>query len=188
MSGRSGCGLATCFFPSFIKLNLSSSNTLEAHLRVGAVPRLIVLLPLSIMDPVTALGVASGILTFLTFSAALLKVGHGVCVTSDGRNEQNMTREVVIGETNAFLDQLMPADDPRLRDDEGLCRLVLESRRIAKDIIAILDKVKPTKSGTVANLRSAIRHVLSKPDMEDLEKRMDQCRSQLDLHLNSGYL
>ncbi|KAH6682304.1 hypothetical protein F5X68DRAFT_25048 [Plectosphaerella plurivora] len=139
------------------------------------------------MDPVTALGVASGILSFLTFSTALLKVGHGVCVTPSGRNEQNMTREVVVGETNAFLDQLMPADDPRLRDDEGLCRLVLESRRIAKDIIAILDKVKPTKSGTVANLRLAIRHVLSKPDMEDLEKRMDQCRSQLDLHLNSGY-
>lgn len=140
------------------------------------------------MDPVTALGLASGILSFLTFSTALLKVGHGVCVTPKGRNEQNMTREAVVDETKAFLDRLMPADDPRLADEEGLGRLVEESRRIAKDLMDILAKVKPTKSGTVANLRSAIRHTLAQPDLNDLERRLDQCRSQLDLHLNSGYL
>jgi hypothetical protein len=140
------------------------------------------------MDPATALGVASGILTFLTFSTALLKVGHGVCITSSGRAEQNMTREIVVGETQAFLDQLLPANDPRLVDDDSLYRLVEESRRLAQDLMRTLAKINSKKASTFSSLRMAIRQVLSQPDMEDLERRLDQCRSQLGLHLNSEYL
>lgn len=142
------------------------------------------------MDPITAIGVVSGILTFLTVGVKVVKIGQGVCNSIRGREQENTSRETIITEMKDFMNRIPEAGDPQLlHEDESLRRLIEECREIAQELLCTLSKMKP-KDGksTYANLRAAIGQVVSQPEMESLERRLDYCRGQLELHLNAKYL
>ncbi|KAK0612617.1 hypothetical protein B0T17DRAFT_649088 [Bombardia bombarda] len=116
------------------------------------------------MDPVTAVGLVSGILSFITFSANLIKGAAKVHESLDGSLEDNRSREVIVREMVQLSAQLFFPDDSRLIGPErGLCTLASECQTLV-DLEQRLDHcrsqfelhlVKETKDSLRALINSA---------------------------------
>ncbi|OAQ64867.1 P-loop containing nucleoside triphosphate hydrolase [Pochonia chlamydosporia 170] len=141
------------------------------------------------MDPASAIGVASGILAFITVSIKVVKAGREVYHSIGDGGQENISRETIITEMTEFMNTLPAAGDRQLvREDQSLAELVGECRKIAEELLKMLQKMKAKDDkSTFSKLRAAIRQVSSQSELEGLEKRLDYCRGQLELHLNAKY-
>ena len=79
------------------------------------------------MDPFTAIGLASNILSFIDFSAQLINGAQEIYDSASGTTGGNKSREAIVSEMNNFSLKLLPPDDSQLSGDEkALCRLAAE--------------------------------------------------------------
>lgn len=137
------------------------------------------------MDPVTAIGLASGILSFITFSSKLISGAIKIHDAVDGHLAENRSRQLVIQEMKKFNARLLaPNDSTLVGQDKGLCALATECQTLASDLIALLERIKPKNHKSKAqSLWSALKNVIHEKEKIDLEQRLDRCRSQLELQI-----
>ena len=137
------------------------------------------------MDPVTAIGLVSSILTFVSFSTKLVSGAIKIHESLDGALEENRSREVIAREMKSFAARLLPPDDSRLAGEEkDLCALAKECRAISGKLVGLLDKVKPKDPGSKSqSLWAALKTKVYESERADLEQRLENCRSQLELQL-----
>ncbi|KAK3313992.1 hypothetical protein B0H66DRAFT_537239 [Apodospora peruviana] len=137
------------------------------------------------MDPVTAIGLASGILSFITFSTKLVSGAIRIYESADGQLEDNRRRDVILQEMKQFGARLLAPDDSQLVGEEkGLCVLATECQSISEALIALLDRIKPKDPNSKAqSLWSALKNAVHEKEKDDLEQRLDRCRGQLELQI-----
>ncbi|KAK3689146.1 hypothetical protein B0T22DRAFT_536141 [Podospora appendiculata] len=137
------------------------------------------------MDPVTAIGLASGILSFLNFSTSLVQGAISIHDSLDGDLEQNRSLELVVGEMKQLSTLLLSPDDSTLVGPEkGLCGLASECRALSSKLLELLGKIKPKDSSSkTQSLWSALKNKMYEKEKIELEQRLDYCRGGLELHL-----
>ncbi|KAK3306192.1 uncharacterized protein B0T15DRAFT_485616 [Chaetomium strumarium] len=81
------------------------------------------------MDPVTAVGLASGIVAFITFSTSLVKGAIQIHEALDGSLEENRSHEAIAAEMKRFAIRLLPPDDSRLSGEGEGANKVHENER-----------------------------------------------------------
>ncbi|KAK4644143.1 hypothetical protein QC761_0049610 [Podospora bellae-mahoneyi] len=83
------------------------------------------------MDPVTAIGLVSGILTFVPFGTKLVKGTIKIREALDGTLDENRTRQEVAQEMKRLSARLLPPDDTKLvAEEKSLCLLAKECSSI----------------------------------------------------------
>ncbi|KAK3317381.1 hypothetical protein B0T19DRAFT_488646 [Cercophora scortea] len=137
------------------------------------------------MDPITAIGLASGILSFLNFSASLVQGAISIHDSLDGDLEENRSLEMVVGEMKQLSTLLLSPDDSKLVGPEkGLCGLASECRALSSRLLELLEKIKPKDSSSkTQSLWSALKNKMYEKEKLELEQRLDYCRGVLELHL-----
>ncbi|KAK5651327.1 hypothetical protein OQA88_12560 [Cercophora sp. LCS_1] len=145
------------------------------------------------MDPIAAIGLASGIVAFIGFGTKAVKATFEVHSATDvsGALEENRNREVVAREMKLLAARLIPAENITglAAQELGLCNLATECRGISQDLIKLLEQIKPNdKKSKSQSLRSALRNWRYQKDRQELEKRLANCRDQLDLHVDFSIL
>ncbi|KAK3680423.1 hypothetical protein B0T22DRAFT_348917, partial [Podospora appendiculata] len=86
------------------------------------------------MDPISAIGSASGILSFVTFGVTPVK--GGVEMYKSGSLEENATLEDVITKMREFDSRMIPPNDDLLQgDDKQLCDLAKHSMKVSGDLL-----------------------------------------------------
>ncbi|KAM7218002.1 hypothetical protein V8F06_006685 [Rhypophila decipiens] len=137
------------------------------------------------MDPVTAIGLASGILSFVTFSSKLINGAIKIHNTEDGRLDDNRTLELVVEEMRRLSERLLTWDDSRLAcEDNGLRLLARECYNLSKELIAMLKRLKPKDATSkTQSLWSAVKNVIHDKEKVELEQKLERCRSQLELQI-----
>lgn len=136
------------------------------------------------MDPVTAVGLASAIISFVPLGINLLKNAREIRDSVDGSLERNQTRKVITEEMQAVSRRLRPTDQTRIAPEQkGLYDLALKCHELSQQILELLDKIKPKPQSSFGIYRSAFRAWSKESEIKDLEKRLDDCRSQLTLGL-----
>ncbi|KAK4212618.1 hypothetical protein QBC37DRAFT_441338 [Rhypophila decipiens] len=137
------------------------------------------------MDPVTAIGLASGILSFVTFSSKLINGAIKIHNTEDGRLDDNRTLELVVEEMRRLSERLLTGDDSRLAcEDNGLRLLARECHNLSKELIALLKRLKPKDATSkTQSLWSAVKNVTHDKEKVELEQKLERCRSQLELQI-----
>ncbi|KAK4666687.1 hypothetical protein QC763_0049540 [Podospora pseudopauciseta] len=81
------------------------------------------------MDPVTAIGLVSGILTFVPFGTKLVKGIIEIREALDGTLDENRTRQEVAQEMKRLSARILPPDDTKLVAEENGLRLLAKSAR-----------------------------------------------------------
>ncbi|KAK5652264.1 hypothetical protein OQA88_10612 [Cercophora sp. LCS_1] len=137
------------------------------------------------MDPVTAVGLASGVVAFVTFSTSLVKGAVKIHEALDGVLDENRNRESIAVEMKRFAARLLAPDDQRLAGEERqLCVLAAECRDLSTKLVELLSRIKPKDTESVSqSLWSALKNKVHDKERANLEERLDYCRSQLDLLL-----
>ncbi|KAL3492466.1 hypothetical protein BJX62DRAFT_236284 [Aspergillus germanicus] len=141
------------------------------------------------MDPVTAIGLVSGIITIVESSTKILSgarevydSGHGS--TAENRSLASITKEMQDLSSRLILPER--TDNHASPFEEAISVLAAECKAIADVIIALLAKM--TASNSVKSRRqslwAAARSVWYQKDKEELLNRLDRCRAQSNLHLD----
>ncbi|KAH8759890.1 hypothetical protein F5883DRAFT_647788 [Diaporthe sp. PMI_573] len=139
------------------------------------------------MDPLTAIGLVSNILSFINFSAQLLKGAKEVHDSRHGVLEENRNRETIMREMQRMSARMLVSRSPdKTGDDASLCILASECCQLSTQLISLLEKIKPDDSGSkTQSLLSAIRNKVYDSERESLEARLSDCRAQLHLELSN---
>ncbi|EGU79652.1 hypothetical protein FOXB_09819 [Fusarium oxysporum f. sp. conglutinans Fo5176] len=107
------------------------------------------------MDPVTAVGLASAIISFVPLCVKLLQSARDIRDSLDGSVEKNLTRKAIVDEMKALSRRLKSADQARvLPEQRGLYDLALKCHELSQKILDLLDKIRPKRLGVAkARLR-----------------------------------
>ncbi|KAF4970351.1 hypothetical protein FSARC_2607 [Fusarium sarcochroum] len=136
------------------------------------------------MDPVTAVGLASAIISFVPLGIQLLRSAREIRDSVDGSLDKNRTRKAIVEEMQAVALKLNPPDQTRIAPEQkGLVDLALECHELSQQILDLLDKIRPKARSAFGTYRSVFRTWSKESEIKDLEKRLDDCRSQLVLGL-----
>lgn len=138
------------------------------------------------MDPLTAIGLVSNILSFIDFSARLLKGAKEVHDSQNGILEENRNRETIVREMQRMSTRMLASGSSGTADDDStLCILARECRELSAQLISLLEKIKPSDSGSKSqSFMSAVRNKVYDNERESLEARLNDCRTQLHLELS----
>lgn len=138
------------------------------------------------LDPLTAIGLASAIVQFFDFSTKLVHDAKEIYESTSGATEANRGLEVVVDNMKNLYSTLK-AEDPSLQSDAelALCRIAKECDSLSIEIFEILQKVKPKKSNSfISSSSTAIKSMWYAGKIADLKATLDSYRGQLALPLS----
>lgn len=140
------------------------------------------------MDPLSAIGLVSSVITFIDFGYELIAAArevHGSATGTTTANDHieflNVRMEAVATDLKASKSHSggMPADKQRLVELADKCL------GLSNELKKLLDRLKASDSKSKRQiLSSAIQNVRKKGKKTVLEARLDQCRQQLHLQLS----
>lgn len=134
------------------------------------------------MDPLSALSIAGNVIQFLDFSTKLFKEAREIYHSSSGTSSGVRTLGT-ISEQLATLRKSFTAEDLKSLD---LKEMAVQCNGVADEMRALVDRVtlkKPGGDGYWASFALALRTVLSKGQIQNLERRLDKLQKQLGLQM-----
>lgn len=139
------------------------------------------------MDPVTAIGLVSGILSFVDTAGKILKLSWTLYNSVEGSSEETQMR-LGLADDMAVLSQRIISVNRAAseEDDQALIALAQTCNNLAGDMKKELQSLKPKRrrSKTHSSL-AALKTLWGKQKMEDLEKQLQFCRDQLHFHISA---
>ncbi|KAF4849508.1 hypothetical protein CGCSCA4_v004152 [Colletotrichum siamense] len=138
------------------------------------------------MNPLTALGLVANIVPFIEIAAKVLRTAKEIHDSESGGLEDNVNLEKYATQLKQHYSNLLAPDSADLvGEDKELCALATECRKLAQDLLDVLERIKPTdRSSKWQSLRSAVKNMWRSKDKEMLEKRLESCRTQVEAQLN----
>ncbi|KAL5589741.1 hypothetical protein FOVSG1_011608 [Fusarium oxysporum f. sp. vasinfectum] len=138
------------------------------------------------MDPVSAIGLASGILTFVEAGLKLVKIAYNIHNSLDGILDDNRHRESVTNEVSKAALRLEVAGNASLTpEQESLWDLAKKCKATSTELVKALNEVKPKQSSSnpFKSLRYAVKANVKAKDINGLENKLKDYRDQLILAL-----
>ena len=147
-------------------------------------PRLVV--PATIMDPLTAIGLAANILAFIDFGAKVISTAKDIHDSATGMTREDEARKNAALEMKFFASKLLPPPDSQLDMQERvLGRLAAECHALSERILALYEKIQLKDSHSKRQaLRAALKSKFYEKERQDLQDALNHCRGQLHLQLH----
>ncbi|KAH8758100.1 hypothetical protein BGZ57DRAFT_1008652 [Hyaloscypha finlandica] len=138
------------------------------------------------MDPVTAIGLAANILSFIDYSAKVISASIDIYGSVSGNTQESGNSEVIATEMRRFAAKLQPPSTAQVSGEEkALCNLATECEALAKKILDLLEKLKPkNRKSKSSSLVAGLKTKFYEGERRKLEEQLSSCRIQLDLQLN----
>lgn len=170
--------------------NRPSINVYSAIFNVIIIDILIQQLPsdlTAMMDPVTAISLVSGVLSFVSAAEKVLKLSWALYNSVEGCSEETQIRLELADSMNSILSRIVPAHQPPLsQEDRTLLTLAQECDRLTNDIKNVLQNLKPKRRKSKAQSSlAALKTLVHEPKIKDLEKQLQRCRDQLHFHIDA---
>ena len=138
------------------------------------------------MDPITAIGFAANILTFIDYSAKVIAGAIEIYDSASSTTEECRSCETVVTEMRRFAAKLQPPENAQLSGEErALCNLATECASLAKQIVDLLEKIKPkSRKSKASSFYAGLKTKMYEGERRRLEEQLSHCRAQLDLQLS----
>lgn len=134
------------------------------------------------MDPVTAIGLASGILAFVEISAKI--ISGTLEVARSGSLAENAHVGAIVDDLQQAAGELQKKLPDHSRHAESLNSLASECGSVADELQGLLQKLKvECGSSKWKAINVTIRSMRKRGDVAQLEGRLEKCRSQILLRL-----
>ncbi|KAF4447813.1 hypothetical protein F53441_8679 [Fusarium austroafricanum] len=138
------------------------------------------------MDPVSAFGLAAGVLAFVEAGLKLLKFAHGIHTSSDGVLDDNRRREIIANEVNDATIRLEITGNSTLTpEQQSLSNLAKKCHSTSSELLTVLDQVKP-KPGSkhvLKSMRYGLTATGKAKKISELESQLKKYQDQLTFGL-----
>jgi hypothetical protein len=140
------------------------------------------------MDPISIIGLASSMITFIDFGIELVSSGREIRSSVRGLATQNATLERAIEETQAWCSNLCVSYKSSLPtpEERAIISLAGECRTISEEILVQLKKIKPKHPKSKPSIAIAvIKDKWHNGDRTKLQNRLEKCQSRLRVQLDT---
>jgi hypothetical protein len=140
------------------------------------------------LDPLTAISLASAVVQFVDFSVKLVSAGHELY--EKGSLANNNEVEQITQDIAHLAEELgahrPPSANPPSQDEIALQQLAGSCKELAEEMMTVLEtlKVQKPKSG-LEIVRKALRSMRKKGKIQNIEKRLGKIREELNLRLTA---
>ncbi|CZR59953.1 uncharacterized protein PAC_09848 [Phialocephala subalpina] len=143
------------------------------------------------MDPITAVGFAASILTFIDFGREI--VTSTLEVIKSGSTKENIHVGIVVNDFLAVVKPLSQHPPGKSDHEKALKELAAKCKDVSQDLVKLLERMQRTSDGPKwESVRVALRSMQKKGEVRELESKLDKYRSEillrLTLILNEGQL
>jgi predicted regulator of Ras-like GTPase activity (Roadblock/LC7/MglB family) len=143
------------------------------------------------LDPLTALSLASGIVQFVDFSAKLVAKGNELFKSAHGADVGNNELEAIATNLRGLGERLKEplesetTEQAMTDSDRALRKLSEQCSGVAGELIDTLDKLKVqgTSNRRWKSIRQALKCLLRKEEIDAIMTRLQQFRDELNLHI-----
>ena len=139
----------------------------------------------SIMDPLTAVGLATNILTFLETGAKLVTGAIEIYGSPSGLTSENQALEAIVTDMRNVCSKLQLSDKDELSSEErSLMNLAIDCDSLCKEIIELVEKTRPKDpKSSLASMRASLKLRWYEQHRRQLAQRLGDCRAQMSLHM-----
>jgi hypothetical protein len=157
------------------------------------------------MDPLSAIGLVSGVLSFVGFASNLISTSTNVYRSVDGAAEQTFELQRVYRDLSSFslkLKESQVHDEDRLSLTETPAALIPDAdvtiavhmravrelagdcRTLCDQLLATLEKLKleDGRWRVFQSFKAGLRTVLDGKKIAEMESRIDRCKSTMSIH------
>ena len=135
------------------------------------------------MDPVTAAGLASSVITFFDFCTKLVRGSYEIYQSHTGSTDEN-DQINFLADDLAKVTQSM-SQNSRASQDPELLRLCEKCSRLSTDLCKTLEGLRAKRTGSKASsITTAWKVRRKKQDVASLETRLEKYRQQIGLRLS----
>lgn len=155
------------------------------------------------MEPLSALGLAAGVVQFVQFAGTLVSLGSTIHRSTDGKHEWSRELERIYGRLDQFSSRLQHCpggqvlkpqggggwlaepEPPAEVDVRALGDLAKECHDLCRQLLDTVGKlrVQPGSSHrALKTFRAVLRTVWDRQKIADLETRLDRIQKVLSLH------
>ncbi|POS72344.1 hypothetical protein DHEL01_v209263 [Diaporthe helianthi] len=140
------------------------------------------------MDPISAIGLVSSVITFIDFGYELISAAREVRASASGTTSANDHIEFLNTRMEAVASDLKVANSsPVASADRRLTDLADKCLQLSNDLKKLLDKLRAKNPKSKRQvLSSIVKNVRKKDEKKELEARLDQCRQLLHLQLSQS--
>lgn len=140
------------------------------------------------LDPLTALGVASSIIQLVDFGRKLVSQTQETYHTANGATIENVTVGEIAKDIN-FLNRNLKEKTVSLEalgaDDVALTDLATSSQKVAEDLLRILATLEVPKDATPwKRIHKAFKSTQKAREIREIESRLNKIQRQIDSHLH----
>ena len=137
------------------------------------------------MDPITAVGFAASILTFIDFSWGVIAGTYEVYKSTTGKTLENAHISNVVDDLERVTDSLISDFEGRTKHEKELCKLADKCHDLSQDLSKILRKLQVTeKNSKWQSFRVKIASMSKEKEIASIEDRLDRYRSQILIRPN----
>ncbi|KAF9879593.1 hypothetical protein CkaCkLH20_03136 [Colletotrichum karsti] len=136
------------------------------------------------MDPITAVSLASNVISFIDFTTQLLRGAKNIRAAGDF--EENASLEAVTRHIDIFITKLLgPESSSLVGSDLQLSDLAAKCRALAIELLALLYKIKAKDPNSRRQaVWSVMKNMKYEEQKKSLEARLASCRDQFEMQLN----
>lgn len=150
--------------------------------------RVCALIAAAMLDPLSAIGLASAIVQFVDFSGRLISETREIYGAGKGLLKQNQELEEITQDLKKFCQDLtpdQPEQAPAPSDDEVVLQEISKTcKDIAVELLLVLDKLKAKgRYEKFESFKKALRSALKREKIEEIKARIDRAQAQLHLRL-----
>ena len=134
------------------------------------------------MEAFAIIGLVGNVVQFIDFSGKLIAKSTELCQSNEGALAENIDTEMATNHLVLLNNKLK--DTATTTSDDALKRLCESCKSTADELLAALNKVRVSgKQDRWKTIRKALRSVLSKEKIRELEGRLARFREELNLHV-----
>jgi uncharacterized protein YukE len=137
------------------------------------------------MDPLTAIGLASNILSFIDFSAKLIKGAYKIYSSQSGTTEENEDSSKLLDDLREATEALYSDFRGQTKHEKSLRKLSENCRQLSAELQTVLNKLRVTEKDS--RLKSVVVSLMSmrkEKEIASIEKRLDSYRLEILLWLD----
>lgn len=137
------------------------------------------------MDPATAIGVVSGILTFTSAAGKILKLSRNIYHSIDGSSEETQMRLQLAESMSTIANRISLSIQSAVAvEDSALLALAEDCDKLANDMTKELHDLGAKRRKSIAHSSiAALKTLLLHSKLNSLERKLENCRSHLHFHI-----
>lgn len=135
------------------------------------------------MDPVTAIGFAASILTFLDFSTSLVRGSYDVYKSSTGTTRENAHVCNLLADLRAVVADLETDFEGQSKHEKALIKLGQQCQSLAHELAYMLQKLTAKGDSSWESVKAKWRSMRKEKEVVYIEQRLNQYRSEIVLRV-----